>query len=104
MAKFAVIQTGGKQYKVAEGDELMIETLEGKSDGDKVSFEEVLLTGDDKTTNVGTPMVSGKKVEGKVIGEGRDEKISVIRFKSKSRYRKNKGHRQPYTKVLITKI
>lgn len=102
--KFAVIQTGGKQYKVSEGDEVVIETIEGKKEGDKIAFDEVLLTGDDKDTAVGTPMVSGKKVEGKVVEEGRDSKVSVIRFKSKSRYRKNKGHRQPFMKVEITKI
>ena len=101
---FAVIQTGGKQYKVSEGDEIVIETLDGKKEGDKVAFEEVLLVGDDKDTTIGTPMVSGKKVEGKILGEGKDKKVSVIRFKAKSRWRKNKGHRQPFMKVKITKI
>jgi len=101
---FAVIQTGGKQYKVSEGDEIMIETLESKKEGDKIAFSEVLLTGSDKETTVGAPLVSGKKVEGIILAEGKSAKVSVVRFKAKSRWRKNKGHRQPFMKVRIEKI
>ncbi|MEX0917033.1 MAG: 50S ribosomal protein L21 [Candidatus Paceibacterota bacterium] len=106
---FAVIETGGKQYKVAEGDVLSIERLSPLKGGeykkgDKIAFESVLLTDDGKGTKVGDPYVKGAKVEAEFQEEGRDKKISVIKFRSKSRYFKNKGHRQPYTKVKITKI
>ena len=105
MADFAVIKTGGKQYKVSKGDVVKIEKLTGEyKEGDKVTFEEVLLTDDGKATKVGTPNVSGAKVEGKITEIGRDPKISVIRFRPKSRYHKKRGHRQPFFKVEITKI
>ncbi|PCI27336.1 50S ribosomal protein L21 [Candidatus Kaiserbacteria bacterium] len=102
---FAVIATGGKQYIVREGDFLNLELLEGeKKEGAKIEFEEVLLTDNGKETKVGEPTVKGAKVMAEFIQEGRDKKISVIRFRSKSRYFKNKGHRQPYTRVKITKV
>lgn len=102
---FAVIATGGKQYIVHEGDSLNIEKLGGDyKEGGKVEFSEVLLIDDGKTTNVGEPTITGAKVTAEFIENGRDKKISVIRFRSKSRYFKNKGHRQPYTRVMITKI
>lgn len=101
---FAVIQTGGKQYKVSEGDVISIESLSDKKEGDKVSFDEVLLESDGKKVSVGTPLVSGKKVEGVVLSEGKEKKIPVIRFRAKSRHRKNKGHRQTKMKVEIKKI
>lgn len=105
MANFAVIQTGGKQYKVAEGDVVKIEKLSDEhKEGDKVVFDQVLLTDDGKNTKVGTPIISGAKVEGKVSEVGRDRKISVIRFRAKSRYHKKRGHRQPFVKVEITKV
>ncbi len=99
---FAVIKTGGKQYKVAQGDVLVLEKLE--HDGAEVTFSEVLMTVDGETVTVGKPMVSGASVTAKVIEDGKGEKKMVFRYKSKTRQRKKKGHRQPYTKVQITKI
>ena len=105
MTKTAVIQTGGKQYKVSEGDTLKIEKLkEEHKAGAKITFNEVLLVDDGKDTKIGTPYVSGAKVEATLEEEGRDKKVSVIRFRAKSRYFKKKGHRQPYAKVKISAI
>lgn len=99
---FAIIKTGGKQYKVAEGDVLMVEKL--ATDGDKVTFNEVLLVTDGDKITLGKPMISGAAVAAKVLEEGKGDKKMVFRYKSKTRQRKKKGHRQPYTKVQITKI
>lgn len=100
---FAVIKTGGKQYKVAEGDVLMIEKLNAA--GDNVTFDEVLLMVDGEKVTLGQPMISGASVTAKVIvAEGKDKKKMVFKYKSKTRHRKKKGHRQPFTKVQITKI
>ena len=105
MSKIAVIETGGKQYIVKESDVLSIEKLPGKKKaGAKIKFDKVLLMDDGKIAKVGTPHVSGAKVDAELIEEGLGKKIHVIRFKSKSRYFKKKGHRQPYTKVKITSI
>jgi len=105
MNSFAVIQTGGKQYKVAKGDVVKIEKLPGElKEGEKVTFDQVLLTDDGKSTKIGTPLVAGAKVEAVIKEIGRDPKISVIRFRSKSRYHKKRGHRQPYFKVEINKV
>lgn len=101
---FAVIATGGKQYKVSEGDIITIEKLANTKEGDKVTFENVLLTDDGSKTDIGAPYIKGKKVTGTVEKEGRGKKIEVIRFRAKSRYFKNKGHRQPFMNVLIEKI
>jgi large subunit ribosomal protein L21 len=99
---FVVIKTGGKQYKVTEGDVLVVEKLVPQ-DGE-VTFSEVLLAVDGDTVTVGKPMLSGASVVAKVLDEGKGEKKMVFRYKSKTRQRKKKGHRQPYTKVQITKI
>lgn len=99
---FAVIKTGGKQYKVFEGDVLSVEKLTSQ-DGEVV-FDEVLLVANDQDVKVGQPKVSGAKVTAKVLDEGKGEKKMVFRFKAKTRRRKKKGHRQPFTKVQITKI
>lgn len=104
MNTFAVIQTGGKQYKVAAGDVISVEKLEGVKEGDKVTFDEILLHDNGSKTEIGTPTISGKKVEGTVEEEGKADRIHVIRFKAKSRHFKKKGHRQPYMKVKITKV
>ena len=105
MSQFAVIQTGGKQYKVSEGDIISIEKLPGeKKEGDAVSFDTVLLTDDGKETKIGTPAVSGAKVSAEVIDAGRARKVTVIKYKAKSRYFKKRGHRQPFLKVKIKKI
>lgn len=103
--QFAVIKTGGKQYKVAEGDVLKIEKLAGEfKKGDKVTFDEVMLVDDGAKTSVGTPTVSGAKVEATFEAYGRNQKIDVIKYRAKSNYFKKRGHRQPFAKVKITKI
>lgn len=104
MAKMAVIKTGGKQYLVKEGDVLSVEKIDGKAEGTKVSFDEVLLIDDGKTTTIGEPTVKGAKVSAEVVEAGRAKKVTVIRYKAKSRYFKKRGHRQPFTKVKITSI
>jgi large subunit ribosomal protein L21 len=105
MSTFAVIETGGKQYRVSEGDIITIEKLKGEySDGDKIVFEDVLMIDDGTKSDIGTPTLSGKKVTGELVESGRAKKISVIRFKSKSRYFKKRGHRQPFMRVKITKV
>ena len=95
----AVIETGGKQYYVSEGSILYIEKLD-KEDGAKVKFDKVLMVDD----TVGTPTVAGATVEGKVVKNGKAKKIIVYKYNQKKNYRKKQGHRQPYTKVEITKI
>ncbi len=99
---FAIIRTGGKQYKVSEGDTLKIEKLAHK-EGD-ITFDEVLLVANDQDVKIGAPFVSGAKVSAKVLNEGKAEKKMVFRYKSKTRQHKKKGHRQPYTEVQVTKI
>ena len=99
---YAIIATGGKQYRVSEGDVIYIEKIDAQVDS-TVSFD-VLLMGNDGDVKIGTPVVEGVKVEGKVVGQIRGEKIVVYKYKSKKNYRRKQGHRQPYTKVQITKI
>ena len=99
---YAIIATGGKQYRVSEGDVIYIEKIDAQVDS-TVSFD-VLLMGNDGDVKIGTPVVEGVKVEGKVVGQIRGEKIVVYKYKSKTNYRRKQGHRQPYTKVEITKI
>ncbi len=102
---FAVIATGGKQYVVREGDFVNVEKLgDDFKEGAKIEFDEVLLRDNGKDTEVGEPTVKGAKVVAEFVENGRDKKISVIRFRAKSRYFKNKGHRQSYTRVKITKV
>lgn len=99
---FAIIETGGKQYRVFSGDTITIEKLsDDKKVGDKVIFDKVLLVDDGKNTKVGTPYIEGEKVEGIFEEEGRGKKISVIKYKRKVRYRRKYGHRQPFAKVTI---
>lgn len=99
----AIIRTGGKQYKVQEGDKIKIEKIEGE-EGKKVTFSDVLLVGDDKDVKVGTPKVKGAKVEGKVLSQKKDKKVTGIKHKAKKRYKVKFGHRQQVTEVEITKI
>ena len=99
---YAIIATGGKQYRVSEGDVIYIEKIDAQVDS-TVSFD-VLLMGNDGDVKIGTPVVEGVKVEGKVVGQIRGEKIVAYKYKSKKNYRRKQGHRQPYTKVEITKI
>jgi large subunit ribosomal protein L21 len=100
---YAVIKTGGKQYRVQEGDVLMVEKLD-VIEGSKVQFDEVLAISDENGLKVGTPVVEGATVEANVLGQGKGKKIIVFKFKKKKDYRRKQGHRQPYTKVQITKI
>ena len=103
--KFAVINTGGKQYKVAQGDVLKVEKISDTIKvGDKVVFDQVLLVDDGATTKIGKPTVSGAKVEAEVTEIGRGKKVIIIKYKQKSRYFKKNGHRQPFTKVEIKSV
>lgn len=103
--KFAVIHTGGKQYRVAEGDVLNVEKISDTIKvGDKVVFDQVLLVDDGATTKIGTPTVTGAKVEATIKEIGRAKKVIVIKYKQKSRYFKKNGHRQPFSKVEITSV
>lgn len=100
---FAVIKTGGKQYLVKEGDVLNVEKLDSEA-GSTVSFEVLLISDEDaKNVQVGTPTLSSKAT-GEVVAHGRAKKISVVKYKPKVRYKKRVGHRQPFTKVKITKL
>lgn len=99
----AIIVTGGKQYKVAEGDTLFIEKLPVEA-GDNVTFDQVLAVIDGENTTFGTPTVEGAKVEASVAKNGKGKKIRVLKYKPKSGYKRTQGHRQPYTKVTIGKI
>ncbi|MBU9710287.1 50S ribosomal protein L21 [Evansella tamaricis] len=99
---YAIIETGGKQVKVTEGQEIYIEKLDAE-EGDSVTFERVILVGGDET-KVGAPYVEGATVSGKVDKQGRAKKMIVYKYKAKKNYRRKQGHRQPYTKVTIEKI
>ncbi len=100
---YAVIVTGGKQYKVSEGDTLFIEKLTAE-EGEAVTFDQVLMVGNGDNVTVGAPNVEGATVEAKVLKNGKAKKIYVFKMKRKKNYRRKKGHRQPFTKVEITKI
>ena len=100
---YAVIQTGGKQYQLSEGDTVFIEKLDVNAE-DEVVFEEVLVLGKDDGIVVGAPFVKGAKVTGKVIKNGRGKKITVFTYKAKKNIKRKLGHRQPYTKVQILSI
>ena len=100
---YAVIATGGKQYRVAEGDVLFVEKLAGEID-EQVVFSDVLTVVEDGSVKIGTPYLAGAKVTAKVLKQGKDKKILVYKYKSKANYRRRQGHRQPYTKVSIEKI
>ncbi len=100
---YAVIETGGKQYKVSEGDVIFIEKLEA-AEGEAVTFDKVLVVADGEKVNVGAPVVLGATVTAKVEKQGKAKKIYVFKMKRKKNYRRKKGHRQPFTKVTIEKI
>ena len=116
--KFAVIQTGGKQYKVSKDDIISIEKIKparnasSKADagggeyktGDKISFEKVLLVDDGKNTTIGTPYITEAKVNAEIVAIGRAKKVLVVKYKQKSRYLRRNGHRQPFFKVKILAI
>lgn len=101
---FAIIETGGKQYKVAEGDALTVEKLKNHKAGDTVTFEKVLLVDDGNTTTLGTPYIDGKTIEVELTEHGKGKKLYVQKFKSKSRYKRRLGHRQEQSKVSVKKI
>jgi large subunit ribosomal protein L21 len=102
---FAVIETGGKQYRVSIGNTIKIEKLkEEMKEGEAVVFDKVLLIDNNGSTDIGTPYIAGAKVSGTLVEIGRNAKVMVIKYKQKSRYFKHNGHRQPFFKVLIEKI
>ena len=103
MSKIAVIKTGGKQYKITEGDVVEVEKIDAK-EGEKFTFDEVLFAGDDKSVKVGDPKVAKAKVEAKVLEQKKTKKVTGFKHKPKKRYLKKLGHRQMMTKVEITKI
>ena len=100
---YAIIETGGKQYRVQNGDQIAVEKLNA-ADGENVVFDKVLVMGDGSEAKVGAPYVDGASVEGKVIESGKGKKVVIFKYKAKKDYRKKQGHRQPYTLVEITAV
>ena len=100
---YAIFETGGKQYKVAEGENCTVEKLQGEA-GSEVIFEKVLLIQDGDDVSVGTPYLEGAKISGRILSHGKGKKIIVFKYKSKKNYRKKQGHRQPFTLIKIEKI
>jgi len=100
---YAVIKTGGKQYRVEEGDTLRVEKIEVAT-GESVDFDQVLLVADGDEVRIGQPLLDGAKVTGEVVEQGRHKKIKVVKFRRRKHYRKQQGHRQWYTAVKITGI
>ena len=100
---YAVIAAGGKQYRVAEGETVKIEKIEGEA-GKKVTFKEVLLVKKGEEVRVGKPNVAGASVEAEIVSQGRERKIIVFKYKRRKNYRKRNGHRQPYTALKVTAI
>jgi len=101
---YAIIETGGKQYRVQMGDELKVEKLKGKGAGEKIQFEKVLLVNEDGEVELGKPYLDEAVVEGEILEEGKDEKVTVFTYKKRKGQRRKLGHRQPYTKVRIDNI
>jgi large subunit ribosomal protein L21 len=100
---YAVIKTGGKQYKVAPGDELKLESLVGEP-GEAISFAEVLMVADGESVNIGSPMIVGGVVKAEIVAHGRGDKIRIIKHRRRKHYHKEQGHRQNFTQVRITEI
>ena len=100
---YAIIETGGKQYRVAEGDVLTVEKL-AVEDGTQVELDKVLLLSKDGDVQVGAPYIEGAKVFGEVVESGKGKKVIIFKYKSKKDYRKKQGHRQPYTMIKITSL
>ena len=103
MNSFAIVETGGKQYRVHEGDTIRVESLDG-DEGDTVSLDLVKLVSLNGETSVGTPNVEGAKVQAEVVNKGKGKKIEVFKYKAKTRYRRKNGHRQNFTDLRITDI
>jgi len=99
----AVIRTGGKQYLISPGDKIKIEKIEGK-EGKEITFKEVLLVEKNRKVEIGNPLVKGVKVVGKILKQGKGEKVVVFKYRPKKRYKKKKGHRQLFTEIEIEKI
>jgi large subunit ribosomal protein L21 len=99
----AVFKTGGKQYRVSEGDKIRVESLKAEA-GDDVTFDEVLMLVDGDNSKIGTPMVEGGAVNAKVVGNGRADKVHIMKFRRRKHHMKRQGHRQNYTEVEITGI
>lgn len=100
---YAVIETGGKQYKVQEGDVVFVEKLDAE-DGAVVTFDKVLAVSSEGDVTFGKPLVTGASVSAKILGQGKEKKVIVFKYKAKKGYRNKTGHRQPFTKVQIEKI
>lgn len=103
MAAYAILETGGKQYRVAKGAKLRVEKLAAEK-GEEVIFNRVLMVNQDGNLEIGTPYVKGAKVVGRVLTHGKGKKIIVFKYKPKKNYRRKQGHRQPYTELLIEDI
>ena len=101
---YAIVDISGKQYKVQEGDIVFVDRLENEEEGNKVTFDRVIMISDDKKVTIGQDTVKGAKVEASVVGHGKAKKIVVYKYKAKKNYRRTQGHRQPYTKIQIEKI
>ncbi len=100
---YAVIETGGKQYRVHPGDRVLVEKLPGEA-GDKITFDRVLLVVDEDDVIIGHPLVEGAQVEGTIVRQTRGRKIIVFKYRPKKRYRRKQGHRQYYTEVQVERI
>ena len=100
---YAIVKTGGKQYKVAQGDVLFVEKLEA-NEGDVVTLDQVLAVAGENGLTVGSPVVEGATVTAKVVAQGKGKKVIVYKYKAKKDYRRKQGHRQPYTKLVIESI
>lgn len=100
---YAIIQSGGKQYRVAEGETLKLEKLAGEA-GESIDFNDVLLVSDGDQVQAGTPLVKGAQVTGEVVDQGRAKKVEILKFRRRKHHMKRQGHRQSYTAVKITKI
>lgn len=100
---YAIVETGGKQYRVAPGDILKVEKLKAKV-GEKVELTNVLMVGDEKKPKIGSPTVASAKVIGEVLEQGRDKKVLIFKKKKRKYYRRKRGHRQAYTKLKILEI
>ena len=103
MVTYAIVESGGKQYNVELGDTIRVEYIERDS-GDKVEIEDVLMLSEDGKLQIGSPVVAGAKVTAEVVGQGKAKKVTVFKYKAKTRYRRKNGHRQFYTDLLITDI
>ena len=103
MATYAIVQTGGKQYQVHEGDIIRVESLPG-DEGDAVELDDVLMVSKDGDVSLGTPTVPGAQVKAQVVGHGRGKKVIVFKYKAKTRYRRKNGHRQSFTELKVTEI